>query len=101
MVSKKLKDLKNKLTDVSKRNRSITLRRCFKRSHYDLFGLSKVESDVAEKALKSLLHQKSASVLDLQSSKNEEMAQLHMLKTLRREADFMEKETGNYDISLG
>ena len=101
MDSKKLKDLKNKLTDISKRNRSITLRRCFKRSHYDLSGLSKVGAGLSEKVLSNLIFQKSASALDLQTTKNLETKELYLLKTLKRDSDFIEKETGNYDIYLG
>jgi len=101
MDSKKLKDLKNKLTDISRRNRSISLRRCFKRSHYDLDGLSKVEVGLSEKVLSNLLFQKSASALDLQTTKNIETKELYLLKTLKRDSDFIEKETGNYDIYLG
>jgi very-short-patch-repair endonuclease len=100
-LSKKLKDLKNKLTDLSKKNRSIMLRRCYKKSHYDLSALSEVEAGLAEKVLMQLLHQNAVSFLNLDSIKDKEVEQKDLLETLWSESDFLEKETGSYDIALG
>ncbi|MFH1106892.1 MAG: AAA domain-containing protein [Candidatus Micrarchaeota archaeon] len=91
--------LKDKLTDVSKKNRSLRLTTLNMRSHFDLGTLA--EGKPADALLEKITSGKKARLVSLFAHDEEKMNAAYRLSQLQLEADFFEKETGNYDLYVG
>ncbi|MEK6954318.1 MAG: AAA domain-containing protein [Candidatus Micrarchaeota archaeon] len=100
-VPKVLEVLRDQLTDVSKKNRSLHLARLNMKLHFDLFELFDENKAEAKKLAEKITNQKPLRLVKVITPKEDEMAASYRLTHLQREADFIEKETGNYDVFIG
>ncbi len=95
-----LSTLKDRLTDVSKKNRSVRLLRLNMRLHFDLHELLE-KPEEASLLLEKIRKRKNIRLAPVISSVQEEFKAGYKLNYLQREADFLQKETGNYDVYIG
>ncbi|MFH1751235.1 MAG: AAA domain-containing protein [Candidatus Micrarchaeota archaeon] len=100
-VPKVLEILRDQLTDVSKKNRSLHLARLNMKLHFDLFELFNYNKKEAIKLAERIVKRKALRLVKVITPKEDEMAASYRLTHLQREADFIEKETGNYDVYVG
>src|SRR5699024_9628727 len=99
-MKEKMVLLKDRLNDLSRRNRSIRLLRLYNKWSFDISELSKVNKD-AVSLLKDVVAEK-ANTLVKQDPKNDEALVLsNKLQTLYRNVNAIEEETGLYDLYLG
>lgn len=100
-IPKVVEVLRDQLTDVSKGNRSLHLSRLNMRLHFDLFELFNENNAEAQKLKEKITQRKPLRLVRVITPKEDEMAASYRLTHLQREADFIEKETGNYDLYIG
>jgi len=100
-VPKVLEILRDQLTDVSKKNRSLHLSRLNMKLHFDLYELFHENKNEALKLADKISNRKPLRLVKVITPKEDEMAASYRLTHLQREADFIEKETGNYDVFIG
>lgn len=100
-VPKVLEVLRDQLTDVSKKNRSLHLARLNMRLHFDLFELFNENKEEAQKLANKIAVRKPLRLVKVITPDENDMAASYRLTHLQREADFIEKETGNYDVFIG
>lgn len=99
-MKEKMVLLRDRLNDLSRRNRSIRLLRLYNKWSFDISELSKVNKD-AVSLLKDVVAEK-ANTLVKQDPKNDEALVLsNKLQTLYRNVNAIEEETGLYDLYLG
>lgn len=135
-MQKILEKYKNRLIDISGRNRTLYLGKIYKKRSFDLYFLEKFEEnfpkniiehvvkrkkgkvlflvdpyewkDKKEEELNTLLKQKKLtdeefekSIEDLEKDFENLVSYSKSLQNLKREIDFIEKETGRYELFLG
>ncbi len=100
-IPKVLEVLRDQLTDVSKRNRSLHLSRLNMRMHFDLYELFDENKEEAQKLATKIENRKPLRLVKVITPNEDDMAASYRLTHLQREADFIEKETGNYDMYAG
>jgi len=101
----KLDFLKDRLSDLSKRNRSIRLMKLTDKWTIDLFELERVykEKNRTSSILEEILNNKQNEILLFKRDMNDEkkMVLTHKLTSLHRNLKGIEEETGMYDFYLG
>lgn len=102
-MKKKLVYLKDKLNDLSMRNRSIRLMKLYKKWSIDLFQIQSFsEEGYAHKIVEKVITQKNKISLFKRDVENENvMSAFHILTTLNRNTKAIEEETGLHDFYLG
>ncbi|WP_164723709.1 AAA domain-containing protein [Thermosipho globiformans] len=106
-----LEQYKNRLVDISTRNRTLCLTKLYKRRSFDLFLLEEYFNGIIEKVLEHIINRngKKVCILDIENIniinedeedliKNELSNFSHILRTIKREIDLIEKETGRYEL---
>ncbi|WP_139488052.1 AAA domain-containing protein [Brevibacillus dissolubilis] len=104
MFKHKLTHLKDKLNDLSKRNRSIRLLKLYNKWNIDLLAFDRLNREgFAESILKKLSTKSSSSISLLKRDLVDDkvMNTFHALTTLYRNLRGIEEETGLYDLSIG
>ena len=102
-MKKKLTYLKDRLNDLSKRNRSIRMLKVHHKWSYDIVSLQELyDNNRVEKVLQGILKQQSSLTL-MKTEINDEksLAASHRLTTLYRNIKAIEEETGLYDLFVG
>ncbi|MBU1197304.1 hypothetical protein KJ765_02205 [Candidatus Micrarchaeota archaeon] len=100
-LSAVLSTLKDRLTDVSKKNRSLRLLRLNMRLHFDLHNLVEDSEGETPGILEKIRKRKTVRLVKVFSSNEKHLNLSYKLNHLQREADFIEKESGNYDLFIG
>ncbi|MFH0971401.1 MAG: AAA domain-containing protein [Candidatus Micrarchaeota archaeon] len=100
-VPKVLEVLRDQLTDVSKTNRSLHLSRLSMRLHFDLYELFNESKAEAQRLTDKIVARKPLRLVRVITPNEDDMTASYRLSHLQREADFIEKETGNYDVYIG
>ncbi len=101
LVPKVLEVLRDQLTDVSKANRSLHLSRLNMRMHFDLHELFNENKEEAQRLADKIVARKPLRLVRVITPDEDDMTASYRLSHLQREADFIEKETGNYDVYIG
>ncbi len=97
-----LRRLRDRLSDLSMRNRSVRLTRLYKKRAFDLAWLDQVYPGDSIRVLARLLGGRRQGVALLQPGADEESQALHRgLTYLDREARLVEGERGVYDLAIG
>lgn len=127
---------KNRLIDISGRNRTLYLGKIYKKRSFDLYSLEKIEKKFPEELIEHVIKRKKDKVIflidpyewknnqenilnnslkerkitdekfeklkeDIQKNFENFISYSKSLQTLKREIDFIEKETGRYELFLG
>ncbi|MBI5224343.1 hypothetical protein HY989_00570 [Candidatus Micrarchaeota archaeon] len=100
-VPKALEVLRDQLTDISKNNKSLHISRLSMRLHFDLSEILEGDKSEAIKLSEKIDARKPLRLVKVITPREDEMASSYRLTHLQREADFIEKETGNYDVYIG
>ncbi|HEU4964827.1 MAG TPA: AAA domain-containing protein, partial [Bacilli bacterium] len=86
---------RDRLTDLTARNKSLRLMRLTNKNHFDLNSLSAIESGLPEKVVSQLCAQETTIPLfPINNFEEEEMLLSRRLVQLKRELDLIEQETG-------
>jgi very-short-patch-repair endonuclease len=102
MMREQLIRLKDRLNDLSKRNRSIYLTKLYHKWNFDLYQIEQVKGTGAEKLLQQILNQKDTITLLKKSVSNEKSILISKhLNTLDRNMKAIEDETGQYEFFVG
>jgi len=126
-MEKILEKYKNRLIDVSTRNKTLYLNKLYKKQSFDIYSLEKFEKGISEKILNHVIKRRKGKIVLLdnpyrwrendkirnimseQSSLDElqkkvfeeKISYSQSLKTLSREINFIERETGRYELYVG
>jgi very-short-patch-repair endonuclease len=101
-MDKILKKYKDRLNDISRRNRAIRLSRIIKKKTFDLADLKKIDKDLPLKVIESIVHNgRSVNLIRTNISTKEEETILREINYLRRDVEFIHKEKGYYECFLG
>jgi superfamily I DNA and/or RNA helicase/very-short-patch-repair endonuclease len=126
---------KNRLINISGRNRTLFLNKLYKKRSFDLYALEKFKKDISKeiieylidrnnkklflliddpynwrkekekelniKNLKELTLEEQQKLNEIEKIFNEMISSSKSLKTLKREIDAIEKETGRYELYVG
>ncbi|MCQ6265131.1 AAA domain-containing protein [Fictibacillus sp. WQ 8-8] len=100
-MKQKLINLKDRLNDLSKRNRSIRMLKIYDKWAFDLSNLLKLDKDPLD-VIKRVLEQK-GNISLLKQDVNNDKTQLYSAKlnNLYRNMKAIEEETGLYDLYMG
>lgn len=94
--------LKDKLNDLSKRNRSIRMLKLYDKWAFDISKLNVIGIDEAQKVLEKIIEQKGPVKLVKQDQYNDDSLVLSKkLNNLYRNIKEIEEETGLYDLYVG
>ncbi|MDQ0160022.1 AAA domain-containing protein [Alkalibacillus salilacus] len=99
-MKNKLMDLRDKLNNISKSNRSIRLLKNYNKSTFDLYELNKIEGE-PEKILNNLLNNYTETILKVKQDNITTQNLSNKLTSLYRNVNSIEEETGQYDLYLG
>ncbi len=101
-MNKVLKKYKDRLNDVSRRNRAIRLSRIIKKKTFDIFSLYKIDPDLPAKVIDNIVNKgRSVSIIKTNISNKDEEIIIKSLNYLRRDVEFIHKEKGYYECYLG
>ncbi|RDI90823.1 DNA/RNA helicase [Thermosipho africanus Ob7] len=135
-MQKILEKYKNRLIDISRRNRTLYLGKIYKKRSFDLYSLEKFEENFSKNIIEHVVKRKKGRVIFLPDPyewRNKQEDKLNKLlkekkiieeefeksmvnlekgfdnlisyskslQNLKREIDFIEKETGRYELFLG
>lgn len=102
-MKQKLFQLKDRLNDLSKRNRSIRMLKLYDKWAFDISSIDKLNQKMnAKTVIERLVDQKGHVVLVQQDVKNEEsLVQSAKLTSLYRNIKGIEEEAGLYDLYVG
>lgn len=135
-MQKILEKYKNRLIDISGRNRTLYLGKIYKKRSFDLYSLEKFEENFPKNIIEHVVKRKKGRVIflmdpyewknkqedrlsrllkekkitdeefeksieDLEKDFENLITHSKSLKSLKREIDFIEKETGRYELFLG
>ena len=95
-------NLRDRLTDLTRRNRSLRLLRLYNKWNFDLFELEKVQTGLAAKVLTRVMSRyANIRLTDLLSDNEDELIINNKLKTLARNINEIEVEKGLFDLYVG
>ncbi|WP_235851582.1 DUF4011 domain-containing protein [Heyndrickxia camelliae] len=98
----KLVYLKDRLNDLSRRNRSIRMLKLYDKWSFDITSVNKVNPDSSSKILENIIEQNGNITLLKQDVNNEATLLLsNKLNSLYRNLKSIEEETGLYDLFVG
>ncbi|MFS0638169.1 AAA domain-containing protein [Mesobacillus foraminis] len=102
-MKQKLVQLKDRLNDLSKRNRSIRMLKLYDKWAFDISSIDKLNEKItAETVVERVVGQKGNVVLVKQDLSNKEsLVQFGKLTSLYRNGKGIEEETGLYDLYVG
>ncbi|WP_234410389.1 DUF4011 domain-containing protein [Caldalkalibacillus mannanilyticus] len=102
-MKKQLSHLKDRLNDISKRNRSIRLLRLYNKWNLDLYELNCVLTEgITDGIIDQIIDQKDRiSLLTIKGDDADKLALSQRLTTLFRNMKSIEDETGLYDFYFG
>lgn len=102
-MKQKLVQLKDRLNDLSKRNRSIRMLKLYDKWAFDLSSIDKLEQKTdANTVVNRVIEQKESVVLVKHDVNNKEsLGQSAKLTSLYRNIKGIEEETGVYDLYVG
>lgn len=97
-MEKKLQKLKDRLSDLSKRNRSLRLLKLYDKWTFDLSQLNARSTEILHKLI---LNQGPIHLVSTHSSDETEQRTAHRLLSLYRNVTALEEETGSYNVFVG
>ncbi len=97
-MDKKLQKLKDRLSDLSKRNRSLRLLKLYDKWAFDLTQLGSRPDEILDELLKN---QGPIYLVSHQSTQEDEQKAAHRLLSLFRSVTALEEETGLYSLYVG
>ncbi|MEA3378798.1 MAG: hypothetical protein U9Q69_04115 [Nanoarchaeota archaeon] len=101
-MDKILKKYKDRLNDISRRNRAIRLSRVIKKKTFDLSALKKIDKDLPLKIIENIVYNgRSVNLIRTNISNKDEEVILKSINYLRRDVEFINKEKGYYECYLG
>ncbi len=101
-MNKILKKYRDRLNDLSRRNRAIRLSRIIKKKTFDISSLSKIDKEKPLKILNALFYEnRKVNLVDLNVKDIESQKIVKDILYLKRDVDFILKEKGYYECYLG
>ncbi|MDN5338424.1 MAG: hypothetical protein PWQ20_1494 [Thermotogaceae bacterium] len=132
-MKKIIEKYKNRLVDISTKNKTLYLNKMYKKRSFDLFELKFIDEDILDSLIEKIIGRKKDKIAIVQNQRkffeyrlkeinkllkenklNEEEAEklekeleecflkiLNNIKSIKREIDFIEKETGRYELFVG
>ncbi|MDI3473752.1 MAG: hypothetical protein PWR30_75 [Candidatus Woesearchaeota archaeon] len=101
-IEKILKEYKDRLNDISRRNRAIRLSRIVKKKTFDIAILKKIDIDLPSKIIKNIVYDNhSVNIMKTNISNKDEESIFKSITYLRRDVEFIQKEKGYYECYLG
>ena len=97
-MEKKLQKLKDRLSDLSKRNRSLRLLKLYDKWTFDLTQFGSRSDEIFDKPIHN---QGPIYLVPTQSTKDEDQRSAHRLQSLFRTVTSLEEETGLYSLYVG
>ena len=97
-----LTNLRDRLTDLTRRNRSLRLLLLYNKWNLDLFELEKIQPGLGLKVITKVMSRyANIRLTDLLSDNEDELIINHRLKTLARNINEIEIEKGLLDLYVG
>lgn len=101
-MKQKLVHLKDRLNDLSKRNRSIRMLKLYDKWAFDIHSISKLKQADTETIIEKMMKQKGKALLLKQDLNNDDTLVLsNKINSLYRNIKGIEEETGLYDLFVG
>lgn len=102
-MKEKLIQLKDRLNDVSKRNRSIRMLKLYDKWAFDISSINKIEEGSAKSLIEKIVAQSDgkAKLVKQNVRSDESLVLSKKLTSLYRNAKAIEEETGLYDMFVG
>ena len=98
---KRLIRLRDRLTDLTRRNRSLRLLRLYSKWSFDLENLNKFGPKNPEEIVGQIIRRKSVAIARHGTPDHIEQGASHRLRTLQRNLDQIEEERGMYSLYVG